>query len=67
MASDSYELTFWGSPPVKFRREHFTYEGAREEACRVYDQLVKDGADTGKYKAIVHGPDVSRGGQTIWG
>jgi hypothetical protein len=67
MASDTYELTFWGSPPVKFRREHFTYESAREEASRVYDKLVNDGRDTGKYKAIIHGPDTGRDGTTVWG
>jgi hypothetical protein len=66
-----FELTFAGSPGIKFKREHSTYEAAKDEANRVYDQIIKNGSANriglGGMKAIVYGPGLHKEGQIVWG
>ena len=56
---DQFELTFWGSIDIPYRRYHKTLEQARAEAFRVY----RDMDDTGAHLAIIY--DAQTGEQLV--
>jgi hypothetical protein len=59
--SGTFELTFWGGTSVRYRRNHKTYEQARDEAHRVLADMDSRGA----HPAIINGPGLGPDGITI--
>ena len=55
-AKAKYELTFWGSIKLRYRRHHRSLESAREEAVRVLRRLALDNM-AAAHPALIYGPD----------
>ncbi len=56
-----FELTFWGSVPVRYRRFWPTYEAAEGRALQVLASLDNRRA----HPAIIYGPGLGQDGRTV--